>query len=111
MDNTILPENLYGGITPTEYSRPPNPVKVAPDYYYRQQSAANSGYTQPAQNNAPPSSQASPYGYVPNSRYYTNPYQFQAPMQYPYYDSDHYYVPPTYYGTQEEIKSTINPPQ
>ncbi|MES2677716.1 MAG: hypothetical protein V4612_05325 [Pseudomonadota bacterium] len=53
-------------------------------YYYNQQ--------QPAYTN-------SPYQYQqPASRYYSNPYAMPPQNQYPYYDGDQYYVPPTYYG-------------
>ena len=67
---------------PAQYAPPP----VRQDGYY---------YTpgqQPAYN-------SSPYQYQqPASRYYNNPYAMPPQNQYPYYDGDQYYVPPTYYG-------------
>ena len=57
-------------------------------YYYQQQQQpmVSPGYT-------------GGYGYPPASRYYSNPYAFPPANQYPYYDSDKYYVPPSNYGT------------
>lgn len=46
-----------------------------------------------------PAYSSSPYQYQqPASRYYSNPYAMPPQNQYPYYDGDQYYVPPTYYG-------------
>ena len=44
-----------------------------------------------------------PYsGMMPNSRAYSNPYDFQQPGgYYPYYDTERYYVPPSYYRNVE----------
>jgi hypothetical protein len=54
-----------------------------------------------------PSYVNSPYQYQqPASRYYSNPYAMPPQNQYPYYDGDQYYVPPTYYG----IPNTDNKP-
>ena len=65
--------------------------------YYR-----SSPYYQPA---FPPPAVHPGYGggyqYPPASRYYSNPYASPPQNQYPYYDADQYYVPPTYYGTSD----------
>ena len=76
------------------------PVKVAPDYYYSQPYSSQYG--------APPN----PYSqqqYSPSSRSYSNPYSFQPPAQYPYYDSDRYYVPPTFYQGNEYPNTASRP--
>ncbi len=44
----------------------------------------------------------------PSSRRYNNPYAFPPQNQYPYYDGDQYYVPPTYYGRSINDNSAIN---
>lgn len=42
------------------------------------------------------------FGYQPNSRSYSNPYDFPSQQNfYPYYDSERYYVPPNYYRNVE----------
>lgn len=41
-----------------------------------------------------------PYG-RPHSRAYKNPYDFPSQNYHPYYDSDQYYVPPSYYNNVE----------
>ena len=41
----------------------------------------------------------SPRAYRAPSSYYSNPYAFPPQNNYPYYDGDQYYVPPSYYGT------------
>jgi len=56
-------------------------VNVVPDYYYHQPI-----YPQ--------------YG-APGSRAYNNPYAFQPPAQYPYYDADQYYIPPSNFYSGE----------
>ncbi len=71
------------------YSQYPQyaPASVRQDGYYY-----NAPQQQPAYSN-------SPYQYQqPASRYYSNPYAMPPQNQYPYYDGDQYYVPPTYYG-------------
>jgi hypothetical protein len=64
---------------------PPTPYAPAParqdGYYYAPQQQPAYQYQQPA------------------SRYYSNPYAMPPQNQYPYYDGDQYYVPPTYYGS------------
>lgn len=65
-------------------------VKIVPDYYYRG----------PDQKLAPRSAGRAPTNrmvsvkYKPSSRYYNNPYSFKPPANFPYFDSDQYYVPP-----------------
>jgi hypothetical protein len=80
---------------PVRYRNAQQPRGGAP--YYQQQQ--NPYYYQ-----APPT--VSPgygggYGYPPASRSYSNPYSFPPRNQYPYYDSDQQYVPPSYYGTTD----------
>jgi len=42
------------------------------------------------------------YGnYPPNSRSYSNPYEIRQGGYYPYYDTERYYVPPSYYRNVE----------
>lgn len=69
-------------------------------------------YSPPRQNynyNSPPSYYGSPYQYqYPSSRQYNNPYALPPQSQYPYYDGDQYYVPPTYYGRSINDNSAIN---
>ncbi len=46
-------------------------------------------------------------GFVPNSRSYNNPYDFsQQQGNYPYYDTERYYVPPSYYRNVEPSYDT-----
>jgi len=40
-------------------------------------------------------------GFTPNSRSYNNPYEIRQQGYYPYYDTDRYYVPPSYYRNVE----------
>jgi hypothetical protein len=42
------------------------------------------------------------YQQQPASRTYNNPYAIPPQNQYPYYDGDQYYVPPTNYGTNRD---------
>ena len=100
------PAAYYSGSQPMQYSRPPTPVKTTPDYYYSQP------YSQPQQQQYQPQPQpqqyrqpSQPYQQQGGSRAYVNPYAFQPSPQYPYYDSDQYYVPPTYYGAPEIVNS------
>ncbi len=90
------------GFDPGTLPNAPNqgaPIRrVSPDYYYRQPSYA------PPQRYAPPP-QNSYYGggnVTPGSRFYSNPYAIPPSTQYPYYDADQYYVPPTYYRNIEQ---------
>lgn len=73
-----------------------------------QQAPYNPYYYPPAQQQVPvqPRRPIAPsYGYpqpAPTSRYYSNPYAAApAQGQVPYYDSDQYYVAPSYYGTTD----------
>lgn len=46
----------------------------------------------------------SSYPVQPNSRSYSNPYEFQQQGgYYPYYDTERYYVPPSYYRNVEPV--------
>ena len=69
-------------------SQLPVPQYGQPNPYYYQ--------PQPVQSVAPVY-----YAPAPASRYYSNPYAFPPQGQYPYYDGDQYYVPPTNYGTSD----------
>lgn len=64
--------------------------RPAPDYYYYQPYYPQ--YQRPA------------------SRYYNNPYSFQPPAQYPYYDTDQYYVPPAAYNPAVENEPNTQGP-
>ncbi len=67
-------------------------VNVVPDYYYHQPV-----YPQ--------------YG-APASRTYNNPYSFQPPAQYPYYDADQYYIPPSnFYNGEKDQRIAPTRPQ
>jgi hypothetical protein len=98
---------------------PDGPSRVAPDYYYRQQQYPPQGYApppqqpyyyQPQQQPYPPQGYGQPYPQgAPGSRFYSNPYAIPPSPQYPQYDTDQYYVPPTSYyntdSTQGVVKS------
>ena len=117
-------------------TNPSAPVKVAPDYYYRQptypQQAMPSPYQQPVPYQQPqyyypqqpqyyypqqpayyyPPVQAyNPYGNAGGgSRFYSNPYAIAPSNQYPNYDADQYYVPPASYNNIEpQQKAPSNP--
>jgi hypothetical protein len=99
--------------------------RVAPDYYYRQQTPnsyppqqgnyqyQNQQYQQ--QGGYPPQNQqqyGSPYQVYPTqggSRYYSNPYAIPPSSYYPQYDADQYYVPPAYYGAEAQPNSMQKP--
>ncbi|MFM7620017.1 MAG: hypothetical protein ACKO47_00225 [Alphaproteobacteria bacterium] len=104
--------------------------RVAPDYYYRQQSPyPYQGQPQNYQPNQPypynqqygqggmqsqgypPPQYGSPYQVYPSagSRYYSNPYAIPASPYYPQYDADQYYVPPAYYGVENQQNSMQKP--
>lgn len=82
---------LYDNVGFTPGSRPnerPEPkaksaVKVVPDYYYRKPDPSGAVVVEPR-----------PVRYPPSSRFYSNPYALKPPRNFPYYDSDHYYIPP-----------------
>ncbi|MFT5702797.1 MAG: hypothetical protein ACJAZX_001089 [Rickettsiales bacterium] len=81
---------------PNQYSQP-----------YSRQPQQNTGrdpyYSRPSQQRYYGDS---PYQYQqPASRYYSNPYAMPQQNQYPYYDGDQYYVPPTSYGGNNQDNS------
>ncbi len=91
--------------------------RVAPDYYYRQQQGLSQG-GQPYppqnyqyQNQYQQPQYGSPYQVypTPGSRYYSNPYAIPASPYYPQYDADQYYVPPAYYGVENQQNSMQKP--
>ena len=90
------------GTRPVVAANPNAPVRVAPDYYYRQ--PAYPQYQQPAYQQ--PYNQYPQQGYG-GSRNYSNPYAFPAQPAYPNYDADQYYVPPTYYNN-DSYQSNIS---
>ena len=101
------PSNVYyKGSQPVEYRKLPATEQPQPSYnYYDQQPYAPQMQRNPAQQPY----QGRPYGYPsspPTSRFYNNPYAF--PAQYPYYDSDHYYVPPSYYDSPKGISGPLD---
>ncbi len=65
-------------------------AKIVPDYYYRRAEKR------------PPVRKVKKrklvktisVNYEPSSRFYNNPYSFKPPAQFPYFDSDQYYIPP-----------------
>lgn len=79
---------------PVVAPNPNAPVRVTPDYYYRQPTYPSYYQAQPYRQNA----YQGDYG---GSRYYSNPYAMPPQQNYPYYDGDQYYVPPTYYNNAE----------
>lgn len=96
--------------------------RVAPDYYYRQQGGAypyqggqpNYQYPPvqyPNQGYQPNMQYGSPYQVYPSagSRYYSNPYAIPPSPYYPQYDADQYYVPPAYYGIENQQNSMQKP--
>lgn len=89
--------------------------RVAPDYYYRQPQGYNNqgGQPYPPQNYQyqQPPQYGSPYQVypAPGSRYYSNPYAIPASPYYPQYDADQYYVPPAYYGVENQQNSMQKP--
>lgn len=82
------------GTRPVVQGNPNAPVRVSPDYYYRQPAVRPNQYYQQRQQRYQP--------YNGNgSRYYSNPYALPANGAYPNYDADQYYVPPTYYNNAD----------
>jgi len=59
-------------------------AKIVPDYYYRTPPTASGARI----------TRSRPKRFPPASRFYSNPYALKPPRNYPFYDSDHYYVPP-----------------
>lgn len=84
-------EVQYSKLPPARPQQPPVPAQ----YYYNPYVAPQYA---PAQTYQKSYRAPQTYGYPPASRAYSDPYSFQPQTQYPYYDSDHYYVPPNYYG-------------
>lgn len=77
--------------------------------YQQQQPLYNQAQRQNYYAPQPPIYTNSPYNYQqPASRSYSNPYALPPQNQYPYYDGDQYYVPPTYYGSPN-ADNPINP--
>jgi hypothetical protein len=114
------------GTTPPQDQGFDGQNRVAPDYYYRQQSqnpyppSQQGNYPQgnypqgnyPSnQGYQPPQQYGSPYQVypAPGSRYYSNPYAIPASPYYPQYDADQYYVPPAYYGAETQQNSMQKP--
>ena len=77
-------------------------MKVVDDYYYRT----------PEPKSAPvkraPQKRVLRVRYQPSSRYYNNPYSFKPPAQFPYFDSDQYYIPPRAEDNSENQSVTNN---
>lgn len=102
------------GAAPNNANNPNAPMKVAPDYYYRQPM-----YPQAAPQQYYPQQQQNPYqqpGYQqqvpPGSRYYSNPYAIPpSGGYYPQYDGDQYYVPPAYYNNVEPMPQSHTKPE
>lgn len=84
-----------GGGTVPNYGNqgyvPTQPVYQQQPYYQQQQP-----YYQQQQYRSPYQQRV-----VPGSRFYSNPYAIPPSTQYPQYDADQYYVPPTYYQNIE----------
>jgi hypothetical protein len=95
-----------------------SPGRAVPNsnqFYYGQPKYQQQPYQQPYPPQYQQAPQPAPYyypqqqqGYYPpqgGSRFYSNPYAIPATTQYPYYDADQYYVPPTYYNNVEPQSS------
>lgn len=72
-------------------------VKVVPDFYYRAPDKRPVRVKPSKKRSRPP---VQSLRYEPSSRYYNNPYSFKPPLNFPYFDSDQYYVPPTGYDNK-----------
>ncbi len=72
-------------------------VRVVPDYYYR---TADTNPARPRRVKKSAKVPVKSVRYEPSSRYYNNPYSFKPPLNFPYFDSDQYYVPPTGYDNK-----------
>ncbi len=94
-----------------------SPGRAVPNsnqFYYGQPKYQQQPYQQPYPPQYQQAPQQAPYyypqqqSYYPpqgGSRFYSNPYAIPATTQYPYYDADQYYVPPTYYNNLEPQSS------
>lgn len=106
------------GRRPTDVQQNPEGInRVAPDYYYRQAAPQDSYGQVPVQGYAPQANYQQPPRVTPvysagGSRYYSNPYAMPPSNQYPNYDVDQYYIPPTYYNNvepQSQIRQVSQP--
>lgn len=92
------------GTNPVVMPNPNAPVRVAPDYYYRQPYPYyQQGYQQPYNSYG-----QNPYAPRYGSSAYSNPYAFSPQGGYPNYDADQYYIPPNYYGNSDYYQSNNN---
>jgi len=82
--NQVQPTPLYNQ---NQQYHPQQYVPPRQDGYYYSRPYYNGGYQ---------------YQQQPASRTYNNPYAIPPQNQYPYYDGDQYYVPPTSYGTNRD---------
>ena len=88
-----------------------NSSQTNQNYQYQNQAPYQAPYQSQQAPIAPNPYYGQPYGgyQQPSSRYYSNPYTIPPRNnQYPYYDGDQYYVPPTYYGTSGENAAAVN---
>ena len=76
-------------------------MKVVDDYYYRTPEPKRPLVK------SRPQKRVLRVRYRPSSRYYNNPYSFKPPAQFPYFDSDQYYIPPRA-GDNSENQSVNN---
>jgi hypothetical protein len=83
-NNSVQPASFQNPrYQPQQYA--PQPARQ--DGYYYSQPYYQGGYQ---------------YQQQPSSRHYSNPYAIAPQNQYPYYDGDQYYVPPTSYGSSRD---------
>ncbi|MBP7709553.1 MAG: hypothetical protein KA100_00600 [Rickettsiales bacterium] len=106
MANSCSSERYEDYSTPAQ-SPIPTPVQNSSQYYYGQPQYQRP-YQQPSPYYYPPQQPsyyppATPYSQQGGSRYYSNPYAIPPSTQYPNYDADQYYVPPTYYNNVETL--------
>lgn len=109
------PDNNYSNYRNSSYGQGNfngNQYQQQPQQQYQQQTPLQQ--MPPSQNgyyNQAPSYYGGGYQQQvpPSSRYYNNPYALPQQNQYPYYDGDQYYVPPTYYGTSPSDNNVPSP--
>ncbi len=101
----LILSSLFSCSASNDQVNSPRPVYTNP--YQQQQQYQPQGLPQDGYYYSPKSPyQSSPYQYQqPASRYYSNPYAMPPQNQYPYYDGDQYYVPPTSYGIRNQDNS------
>lgn len=95
--------------------QPPQPQQQYQQYAPQGYNPAPQQYSQPYQYQQQPSYYP-PQGYgqqgyqqvTPGSRFYSNPYAIPPSTNYPYYDADQYYVPPSY-SANAEYQSSPRP--